>query len=99
MTEIIKKMDEESLWYAFMVSEDQQVQGVVDYRGVNVENGDRPVDKANVITEFPMEVQDTFLESLISIAAESPLPIAITDQQRRLVGVISRERLLECIAT
>jgi len=99
VAEMINKMDRENIWYAFLVGEDQRVQGVVDYRLLSGENGDKRLDMEKVITEFPIERLNAFLEHLVSVAAKSTIPIAITDSQDRIAGVISRERLLEALST
>jgi glycine betaine/proline transport system ATP-binding protein len=99
VSEMINKMDRENIWYAFLVGEDQRVQGVVDYRLLSGENGDKGLDMEKVITEFPTERLNAFLEHLVSVAAKSMIPIAVTDSQDRIAGVISRERLLEALST
>jgi glycine betaine/proline transport system ATP-binding protein len=99
VTEMINKMDKENIWYAFLVNEDQSVQGVVDYRMLSSENGDKKFNPEKVTSEFPTERLDTFLESLVSIAAKSTIPIVVTDRQERIAGVVSRERLLEALST
>lgn len=92
ITEMMNKMDEEKIWYAFLVNEDQQVQGVVDYRLLSSENGDKKFNPEKVLSKFPIERLDTFLESLVFIAAKSTIPIAVTDREDRIAGVVSRER-------
>ncbi len=99
VTEIINKMDKENIWYAFLVNENQSVQGVVDYRMLSSENSDKKFNPENVVSEFPIERLDTFLESLVSVAAKSTIPIAVTDREDRFAGVVSRERLLEALST
>ncbi|MBW1690871.1 MAG: glycine betaine/L-proline ABC transporter ATP-binding protein [Deltaproteobacteria bacterium] len=99
VTEIMNKMDSENIWYAFIVNEDQQVQGVVDYRMLSSTNGEKKLDAEKMITEYPTKMFNTFLESLVSVAAKSTIPIAVTDRQDRLAGVVSRERLLEALST
>jgi glycine betaine/proline transport system ATP-binding protein len=99
VTEIVNKMDEENIWYAFLVDEDQSVQGVVDYRMLTGENGEKKLNAENMIGDFPTERLDTFLENLISVAAKSTIPIAVMDRQDRIAGVVSRERLLEALST
>lgn len=99
VTEMINKMDQENIWYAFLVGEDQIVQGVVDYRMLTSENGDKRLKAEEMISEFPTQQLNTFLESLVSVAAKSTIPIAVTDRQDRIAGVVSRERLLDALST
>jgi glycine betaine/proline transport system ATP-binding protein len=99
ITEMMNKMDEEKIWYAFLVNENQSVRGVVDYRMLSSGNGDKMFNPEKILSEFPIERLDTFLESLVSVAAKSTIPIAVTDRQDRIAGVISRERLLEALST
>jgi len=99
ITEMINKMDKENIWYAFLVGEDQIAQGVVDYRTLSSGNGDKRLKLEKVMSEFPKQRLDTFLENLVAIAARSTIPIAVTDREDRIAGVISRERLLEALST
>jgi glycine betaine/proline transport system ATP-binding protein len=99
VTEMINKMDKENIWYAFLVNEDHSVQGVVDYRTLTSENGEKKIKAKELMSEFPTQSLNTFLESLVSVAAKSTIPIAVMDRQNRIAGVISRERLLDALST
>jgi glycine betaine/proline transport system ATP-binding protein len=99
ITEMINKMDQEGIWYAFLVDKDQNIKGVVDYRMLMNGNGDKNLKAGRLIREFPTERSNTFLEKLVALAAKSTIPIAVTDKQNRINGVISRERLLDTLST
>jgi glycine betaine/proline transport system ATP-binding protein len=99
ITEMINKMDRENIWYVFLVGEDQIVQGVVDYRTLTSGNGDKRLKSENIMSEFPTQRLDTFLENLVAVAAKATIPIAVTDREDRIAGVVSRERLLEALST
>jgi len=99
ITKMMNKMDQEGIWYAFLVDKNQNIKGVVDYRMLTNGNGDKNLNAEKVISEFPTERSDTFLEKLVSLAAKSTIPIAVTDKQNRINGVISRERLLDTLST
>ena len=100
VSQIMKRMESEDLWYAFITGEDQRVQGVVDYHQMAThEKKDAPPSRNKTDTNFPTVRQDTFLEQLIAVGASSPVPIVVLDIRQRVVGLIPRERLLEAIST
>jgi glycine betaine/proline transport system ATP-binding protein len=98
ITEMTNKMDKENIWHAFLVGEDRIVRGVVDYRTLTNGNGDTMLKSEKVTREFPSQRLDTFLENLVAVAAQSTIPIAVTDREDRIAGVISRERLLDALS-
>ena len=93
--EIACKMDSENLWYAYVVDENRRIRGVIDYR--TVVDGNGHLDPNNIMKDFPQERQHTFLEKLIKRAAKTSIPIAVTDENLRLLGVVSRECLLDAL--
>ncbi len=95
--QIINKMDIEGLWYAYVVDEHQRIKGVIDYR--NLSNGNGKLREDMIEGSYPSKSQQTFLEELIKMAAKTSIPIAITDDSNRLVGVVTRERLLSTLSS
>ena len=63
-----------------------QRRGDVDLRGVM-----RPIVGSEVHPDTP-------LSDLFASAAEAPLPLAVTDERGRLVGVVPRVRILQAMA-
>jgi glycine betaine/proline transport system ATP-binding protein len=97
---IIKKMEEENLWYAFLLAEDGRIQGVLHYHSLIVNHREMsdPLNKNDVILDYPVAWEQTFLEELIRISARTPIPVAVTDQRRCVVGVVPRGVLLNAIS-
>lgn len=96
---IVSRMDAEGLWYAFMTNSEGRIQGVLDYRQVSGKPAGTALDPGELISDFPAQMQDTFLEDLIAVAAKWSLPIAVLDSTDRIAGVISRDRLLEALSS
>ena len=103
VSSILQKMDREWIRFGFIVSEDQRIKCALDYfqlaGGEESEYLDKPPPEGKVITEFPAVDPDTFLEDLLKQGAESKLPIIVRDGQERLLGIISREKLLIALTT
>ncbi|SFM67919.1 quaternary amine ABC transporter ATP-binding protein [Thermodesulforhabdus norvegica] len=95
--QVINKMNAEGIWHAYVVDSHRRICGVVDYRSVIQGNGNSVLDYLS--RDFPVQDQNTFLEKLIDVAARTSVPIAVIDENKRLVGVVSRERLLETLAS
>ena len=100
ISRITEKMGREQIWHAYIVEEDGRLLGVVDYHRLTRDGTeDKPLNKTFVTSEFPAVPPDIFLEDIIPIATKTSLPIAVMDNQNRIAGVISRERLLGAIST
>lgn len=98
--ELMNKMNENDLRYAFFVDENQKIQDTVDYFNLALINGS---DKS--IEDIPKEKRpsfyptlsvsgDTFLESLLDKAASTKVPIVVNNDQGKVMGIISRETIL-----
>ncbi|GHA31272.1 glycine/betaine ABC transporter ATP-binding protein [Devosia pacifica] len=75
---------------ALYVVDGDQVAGVVTYRDL-AGAGDQPQDLADaMVTEYPTADGDAQLHELYA-AASSGLPIAVTDENNKLVGVVEPE--------
>jgi glycine betaine/proline transport system ATP-binding protein len=83
---------------AYVVGRDRRLLGIVTDRDAVklVRRGERSL--ASVITRVPQSVsKDEVLVNLFVPAVESPLPLAVTDDESRLVGVIPRVTLLAAL--
>ncbi len=96
---ILNKMDREGVWYAYIVNDDNRIKGVIDYRNASDGNGNGRIKEDLLIEKYPFKHRKAFLEELIKIAAGTSIPIAIVDDNRRLIGVVSRERLLDALSS
>ncbi len=95
---IAHKMDHEKIRFAFIVGKDRRIKGAVDWFQLEGEAGAEhqnapPADK-RIIKEYPTAVPDTFLEDLLKMGAKAKIPIAVRDEQERIIGIIDREKLL-----
>jgi glycine betaine/proline transport system ATP-binding protein len=83
---------------AYVVGRDRRLLGIVTDRDAVklVRRGERSL--SSVITRVPQSVsKDEVLVNLFVPAVESPLPLAVTDDEGRLVGVIPRVTLLAAL--
>ncbi|MBU1345090.1 MAG: glycine betaine/L-proline ABC transporter ATP-binding protein [Proteobacteria bacterium] len=98
--ELLNKMNKNNLRYAFLVDENQQIKCTVDYFSLRSSNGssisiaDIPKDQLSPYYPLITVSGNTFLESLLNKAADTKVPIVVTDSQGRIEGVISRETML-----
>ncbi|PZU39336.1 MAG: glycine betaine ABC transporter ATP-binding protein [Microbacterium sp.] len=83
---------------AYVVGRDRRLLGIVTDRDAVklVRRGERSL--SSVVTRVPQSVsKDEVLVNLFVPAVESPLPLAVTDDEGRLVGVIPRVTLLAAL--
>lgn len=98
---IIDGMDRNNMRFNYILAADERIVGGLDYFQIVGENGinrtHAPPSKERIIQNFPTASQNTFLEELLTIGSTSKLPIVVCDEQKRLLGVISREKLLNSL--
>jgi glycine betaine/proline transport system ATP-binding protein len=100
VAQILQKMNEENLWYAFVIDKDGRMKGALSYKTlVSSSNKNKPVSPSQLITDFPRASHDTFLEELPSIAAKSKIPLAVLDNENRVKGFIPRKNLLDALSS
>jgi glycine betaine/proline transport system ATP-binding protein len=96
----LRTMREHQLSAAFVVSNDRKFKGVVrDQDVVDATNrGDKTLD---AILDSSCETvhPDTLLAELFAPAADSPLPLAVVNEEKELVGVIPKVTLLAAMAS
>ena len=94
----LKQMRDAFMSAAYVVGRDRKLLGVVTDRDAVklVRRGESSL--SSVIKPAPQAVgQDDVLMNLFVPAVESPLPLAVVDDERRLVGVIPRITLLAAL--
>ena len=96
--EALRLMEEHNL-NAVYVLDGEKIAGVVTYQQVTVlqSNNQRGTLADALITEFPRAECGAQLHDLYG-AASAGLPIAVTDEQDRLVGVVASESVLGRLA-
>ncbi|WP_313137626.1 quaternary amine ABC transporter ATP-binding protein [Paracoccus jeotgali] len=96
VAEALRLMEEHGS-HALYVLDGERVAGVVTYRDLASSEMDSstpsPTISNTLITEFPTTNADTQLHELYGAAGEG-LPIAVTDDRDRLVGVVDPHELL-----
>ncbi|GAA3212918.1 glycine betaine/L-proline ABC transporter ATP-binding protein [Oerskovia jenensis] len=96
-----RTMREAQVSAAYVVDRQRVLRGVVrdaDAVALLKSSGDHATSIESIVHDgvAPVSV-DTPLAELFAPAAESPLPVAVTDDKNRLVGVIPRVTLLEAM--
>ncbi|MBC7591941.1 MAG: glycine betaine/L-proline ABC transporter ATP-binding protein [Salinibacterium sp.] len=83
---------------AFVLGRDRTLRGVVrDGQAMKLVRNSNP-DLASIISDDYAAVDSTaFLSDLFLPSVESPLPLAVVDERKRLVGVIPRVTLLAAL--
>ena len=100
---VFDKMTEKNIRFAFLADENGRIQKTVDYFVLG------PLIEAqtsiNDISEYELSPSyqlasvssNTFLESILSKAADTKVPIVVNDTQGIVQGVISREIMLQSL--
>ena len=96
---VLNKMREHNRDSIFITDSTRRLIGVVDKQRIS-ETLKSDLDSLEPITSknYAFVLPDTSLEDLISQAAQTKIPIAVLDEDQRLLGVISRARLLKELA-
>jgi len=94
----VKVMREAQTSGAFVVGRDRKLLGAVsaDAAAQAVRDGATSLDGL-LMTELEPVGPDTLVADLFTPVAESPLPVAVTDESGRLLGVIPRVTLLAAL--
>jgi len=93
----LRTMRDQQVSAAYVVDRARTLRGVVR-DSVAVEAVRRGAESIEaLVDEVPSVVVDTALGEIFALAAESSLPVPVTDAQGRLVGVIPRVTLLEAM--
>ncbi len=96
----IRVMRENQTGAAFVTDKDRTLRGIVMDRDVlaAANRGEQTLD-AVLVTDIGPVDERTALAELFAPAAESALPVAVTDERGRLAGVVPRVTLLAAMAS
>ncbi len=96
--EVLQTMRDHRLTVAFATDVEQRLAGAVVEEEVAAAatRGDQTIESL-VRTDIRKTTTDAFIAELLEPAAESVLPIAVVDDDDRLVGVVRRTRLLAAL--
>lgn len=94
----LRTMQEQQVAAAYVVDRSRKLQGIIrDEDAVKATREGAETLVGRVDTTLGSVSVDTPLSDVFAPAAESPLPVPVTDEQGRLVGVIPRVTLLEAM--
>ncbi|ABI56086.1 quaternary amine ABC transporter ATP-binding protein [Alkalilimnicola ehrlichii MLHE-1] len=95
----LHKMEEESYYSLFVTSRDFRVKGVVwaDDCGAAIKRGDKDLSRI-LDTDFHKVREDTPLAELITLLAESRIPLAVVDERDKLLGTVVKSNVLSALA-
>jgi len=94
----IKEMEEKDADYAFVVNSSRVYEGVLTREQATAakENGSMKIGEV-ASREFPTISPDAPLEQCLPLVAEGDTPVAVLDEKKHLVGVITRPALLRAV--
>jgi len=95
---VLHKMNEENLSSILVVRRDYTLIGTVSLDALSsaVTAGSKSVE--DLIEEAPSVKPDEPLMNIINILAEWPYAVPVTDEQNRLLGIVTRTGVLEALA-
>jgi len=95
----LQVMEEKNLSHLFVTDEDGKLKGVVSLNDTRdaVQRGSMDLNQI-ISTDFPVTKPSRIVEDLVPLAADSDIPIVVTDSKRKLLGIISRGTLLRTLS-
>ena len=96
--ECIREMADKRSPVAFIVGPFNRLKGIITMKdAISVNRGERIIVGGVVREEFPSTSPDTPLEEILHLVAEGNIPVAVLDEEQRLLGVITRQTLIQAI--
>lgn len=95
----LRTMREEQNQAAFVVSRDRRLRGVIRDSVAQEAVNRNESSLLEVVDKAPTVSGDTLLADVFAPSAESSLPVAVTDADDRLLGVVPRATLLAAMAS
>jgi len=94
----LRKMEQEGLSSVFVVGPGRKLAGIVTLDdAIAAANREEENLEHLLLDDFPTTGPDTPLQDLIPVAARTRFPIAVIDQDRRLLGIIVRVTILRAL--
>ncbi|QQK76240.1 glycine betaine/L-proline ABC transporter ATP-binding protein [Salicibibacter cibarius] len=90
----IEEMRNHGISSVFVIGENKKLEGLVTIDDAMKANKENQSLKNIVKSDYPTTDPETYIEKLIPIATEAKYPIAVVDNDERLVGYISRVSVL-----
>jgi glycine betaine/proline transport system ATP-binding protein len=101
--EVFDKMTEKNIRFAFLADENGRIQQTVDYFVlgplIEAQTSIKDISEYELSPSYQLASvsSNTFLESILSKAADTKVPIVVNDTQGIVQGVISREIMLQSL--
>ena len=85
---------------AYVVDDERRILGVVrdDWLGTAASNGSAGIDPNALVDEFRTTESDRPLIDLLHQVGRNPVPLAVVDDERRLLGVVPRGAVLAALS-
>jgi glycine betaine/proline transport system ATP-binding protein len=97
---VLRQMREEQAHAAFVVSRDRKLRGTITDQAAQAAVSQRGEGLREALDDKPTTVTaDALLADVFAPSAESRLPVAVVDEENRLLGVIPRATLLSAMAS
>ena len=95
----LRKMRHSGIAYLFVIDRSQHLQGLISVEQVSglFSRGERDLESI-LVRDIKTVPLDTPASELIPLMADLPYPLAVTDEKKRLAGVIIRGTLLGALA-
>lgn len=94
----IREMADKRTPVAFVVGPFNRLRGIITMKDAISANRKRSIIVGGVVREeFPSTSPDTPLEEILHLVAEGNIPVAVLDEEQRLLGVINRATLIQAM--
>lgn len=95
----MRKMSELQASHMYVVSSDRKLIGVVHDSEIGRLSQERASSIDSVIVkDYPVTTPDTAIVDLYQLAAENSIPVAVRDDEGRLLGIVPRVSLLAAVS-
>lgn len=93
----MRQMKSNGVSSVYMVDDDMKLRGLLTLdNAMQVRSGTMNIEEA-LIKNIPLTTPDVSLQDLMLVAAEAKYPIAVTDEQNQLVGIVTKAAVLSSL--
>ncbi|SDI99127.1 quaternary amine ABC transporter ATP-binding protein [Natribacillus halophilus] len=94
----IEEMRKHGISSVFVIGQNKKLEGLVTIDDALKANKENQPLKNIMISDFPTTDPETYIEALIPIATEAKYPLAVVDDEKQLMGIISRVSVMSALA-